>query len=277
AVPVTTGWDDYQWVTRPGVALAAGAHTLRLVSLGTYFRTDKLRLVAAPVSCSAGTSRPFDQPPVSGNPITVAGSGTTAFDAEDFNCGGEGQGYHDTTTTSNPGQTFRASEGVEIIDVSPSGLATNQFDIGEWLAYSITVAAAGTYDLGVLASSSPSGGGTGAFRIEIDGSDVTGSVAVPVTTGWDDYQWVTRPGVALAAGPHTLRLVSLGTYFRTDKQRLVAANGADDCTSSGLDLCFRFEAPPDTTFQGIDFSCNAAGRCNEVALRSIGGASITAF
>ena len=228
-------------------------------------------------ACSTGTSRPFDQPPVSGNPIAIAGSGSTVFEAEDFNCGGEGQGYHDTTTTSNSGQTFRADEGVEIIDVSPSGLATNQFDIGEWLAYSITVASAGTYELGVLASSSPSGGGTGAFRIEIDGSDATGSVAVPVTTGWDDYQWVTRGGVALTAGAHTLRLVSLGTYFRTDKLRIVAASGTDDCTTAGLDLCFRFEAAPDTTFQGIDFACNAAGRCNEVALHSVGGTSITAF
>src|SRR5262249_18927362 len=109
-------------------------------------------------ACSTGTSRPFDQPPVSGNPIAVAASGTSVFEAEDYNCGGEGQGYHDTTTTSNPGQTFRADEGVEIIDVSPSGLATNQFDIGEWLAYSVTVAAAGDDELGRPPSRSAAGG-----------------------------------------------------------------------------------------------------------------------
>src|SRR5712672_2759550 len=66
-------------------------------------------------SCGSGTSRPFDQAPVNGNPFVIASSGATAFEAEYFNCGGEGQGYHDTTTTSNPGQTFRADEGVEII------------------------------------------------------------------------------------------------------------------------------------------------------------------
>ena len=234
------------------------------------------RAVAALDSCNSGTSRPFDQAPVNGNPIPIASSGTTAFEAEHFNCGGEGQGYHDTTTTNNPGQTFRSTEGVEIIDVSPSGLATNQFDIGEWLAYTVNVAATGTYDLGILASSSPSGGGTGAFRIEIDGSDVTGSIAVPVTTGWDDYQWVTRTGVSLTAGTHTLELVSLGTYFRTDKLRVVSG-GADDCTRSGVDLCLRFEANPDTMFQGIDFPCNDAGRCNEVHMQTVGGASVTGF
>src|SRR5213078_2529224 len=185
-----------------------------------------------------------------------------------FNCGGEGQGYHDTTTTNNPGQTFRSTEGVEIIDVSPSGLATNQFDIGEWMAYTIDVAAAGTYDLGILASSSPSGGGTGAFRIEIDGSDVTGSVSVPVTTGWDDYQWVTTTGVSLTAGTHTLELVSLGTYFRTDRLRLIAPPPAscnsgtsrpfDQAPVSGNPISVASSGT--TTFEAEYFNCGGEGQ-----------------
>jgi hypothetical protein len=77
-------------------------------------------------ACSTGTSRPFDQPPVSSNPIAIAGSGSTVFEAEDFNCGGEGQGYHDTTTTNNPGQTFRADEGVEISRTSSSAPITTR-------------------------------------------------------------------------------------------------------------------------------------------------------
>src|SRR5205814_767523 len=113
SVPVTTGWDDYQWVSKTGVSVGAGQHVLKLVALGTYFRTDQLRLVAvAPVvSCNAGSSRPYDGAPVNGNPIAIPSTGAT-FEAEHFNCGGEGQGYHDTNATNNSGQTFRAPEGV---------------------------------------------------------------------------------------------------------------------------------------------------------------------
>jgi hypothetical protein len=232
--------------------------------------------VEALVACNTGTSRPFDQPPVNGTAIPVAGGGAT-FEAEHFNCGGEGEGYHDLTTTNNPGQTFRPDEGVEIIAVAAGGLSTNQFDVGDWMAYTIDVASAGTYDLGVLASSSPSGGGTGAFRIEVDGIDVTGSVSVPSTSGWEDYRWFEKPGVALGAGTHTLVLVALGTYFRSDKLRIVPGVDGDGCTRAGLDLCVRFEAPPDTRFQGIDFACHTSGRCNEIAMQTVGGASFTGF
>ena len=46
----------------------------------------------------------------------------------------------------------------------------------------------------------------GRFHLESDGTDVTGSLAVPRTGGWDAYTTITKSGVSLAAGPHVLRL-----------------------------------------------------------------------
>src|SRR5262245_29268602 len=136
-------------------------------------------------ACNSGSSRPWNQAPINGNPIAVSATAVTVIEAEHFNCGSEGQGFHDTVTGVNAGQTFRADNEVELIAVAAGSLAMNQFDAGEWLAYSINVAATAIYDLAILASASPSGGGPGAYRIEVDGADVTGTVNVPLTGNWE--------------------------------------------------------------------------------------------
>ena len=43
------------------------------------------------------------------------------------------------------------------------------------------------------------------LRLEMDGVDVTGSVAVPDTGGADSWTTVSIPGVELEAGTHVLR------------------------------------------------------------------------
>jgi hypothetical protein len=266
-VPITGNWDVYQWVDgRLGLPLGAGLHTLRLFSVQQSFRIDKLRFVAtAPATaCNSGASRPYQGPPVNGNPIAVPATGAT-FEAEHFNCGGEGQAFHDLVAGVNAGQTFRADNEVEIIDIPPTtGLAVNHFDTGEWMMYSINVAAAGNYDLAINASSNnPT---PGQYRIEIDGADVTGSVTVPITGNWDVYQWVPgRSNLPLAAGPHQLRLVSVTQSFRIDQLR-VTPTPSGDCGTSNL--CIHFEAAPDSQF--------ASPAVNELTTRTL-STSVTWF
>ena len=43
-------------------------------------------------------------------------------------------------------------------------------------------------------------------NVEIDGVNVTGSVPVPLTGGWDAFQDVGKGGITLTAGQHVLRL-----------------------------------------------------------------------
>jgi hypothetical protein len=63
---------------------------------------------------------------------------------------------------------------------------------------------AGTYGLGVrVGSALPDR----TFHIEVDGLDVTGAIAVPYLTAWDQYQTLSLPGIALSAGQHTIRVV----------------------------------------------------------------------
>src|SRR5262249_22527479 len=48
------------------------------------------------------------------------------------------------------------------------------------------------------------------FHVEIDGVDKTGAIAVPDTGGWQVWQTISIPGIAITAGPHVIR-VSLDT------------------------------------------------------------------
>src|SRR5205807_881768 len=146
--------------------------------------------------------------PYTGTPIAVPGS----FEAENFDLGGEGVAYHDKTP-GNQGGFYRLTEDVDIIvsyDTLGGGYVVNNFETGEWLAYTINVAASAQYDIEIRASSAYA---NSAFHIEIDGQDVTGSIIVPNTGWWNAFQWVGKQGVPIAAGKHVLKIFADQQYF----------------------------------------------------------------
>jgi hypothetical protein len=55
---------------------------------------------------------------------------------------------------------------------------------------------------------------------EIDGVNVTGSIAVPSTGCWGTFQWFGKDGVSLTAGQHVLRIVAEQQYFNLDAIRI---------------------------------------------------------
>jgi Carbohydrate binding module (family 6) len=64
----------------------------------------------------------------------------------------------------------------------------------EWLKYTVTVAAAGTYAIDLRVASK----GTGdRFHIEVNGVNKTEPVAVADTGGWQVWKTPTKNGVAL--------------------------------------------------------------------------------
>jgi hypothetical protein len=132
--------------------------------------------------------------------------------AENYDTGGEKVAYHDTTAV-NDGGAYRTSEGV---DIGTTGMNDDgTYAVGwtrrtEWLKYSVDVKQAGTYTLGARVSST---GGINQFRVEVDGSDATGVMDVPNTGALDSWTTVSKSGVQLSAGPHTLRLYIIkGTF-----------------------------------------------------------------
>ena len=123
--------------------------------------------------------------------------------AEDYDIGGEGVGYHDTTADNSGGQ-YR-SDGVDIEAAADTG---GGFDVGwmyptEWLNYRVSVATAGTYTLTARVAAQGAGG---TFHVEFAGIDVTGPLIIPNTGGWQAWTNVTAT-VTLAAGLQSMRVV----------------------------------------------------------------------
>jgi len=129
-----------------------------------------------------------------------------AVEAEHFDHGGEGRAYHDATNNFTDASWFNPIRFLEHVDILGSGSASGGFFVGravagEWLEYGVDVSASGTYTIDVRVASAGPGG---AFRIEVDGVDMTGSIAVPDAGAWTT---VSILGVSLSAGPQTVRLV----------------------------------------------------------------------
>ena len=136
------------------------------------------------------------------------------IEAEDYDHGGPGIGYVDRTR-GNVGGAYRSDD----VDIKPSregGFAVGWFMSGEWLAYTTTVRTAGRYTIRARVGSALPGR---TLRVEIDGRDVTGPLAVPQVSDWDRYKTVSGPTIALTAGTHVLR-VAMGPQDYADFQWL---------------------------------------------------------
>jgi hypothetical protein len=209
ALPDTGGWSVWKTLTKSGVTLPAGAHVLKLVvdangSAGTVADINWINVSAIAAPAPVPTPAPAPAPvstPYTGTAVAVPGR----IDTENYDRGGEGYAYHDTTAGNSTG-AYR-SDDVDIRATTDVGGGYNVKSVraGEWLAYSVSVPAAGTYSIDVRVASLGSGG---TIHFTVDGVDVTGAVALPDTGGWNTWQTATRAGVTLPAGSHVIKLVA---------------------------------------------------------------------
>jgi hypothetical protein len=139
------------------------------------------------------------------------------IEAEDFDNGGEGVAYRDRVP-GNAGGVYRTDTNVDLL-AGGTGVAVFNFETGEWLAYTIEVAQSGTYRIEASVSSMFT---TSRWHVEVDGVDVTGSIAVPSTGSWRTFQFMGVSGVNLTAGLHVLRIFADQEYFNLDAIRIQA-------------------------------------------------------
>src|SRR4051812_6164557 len=158
---------------------------------------------AAPLAAYAAST------PYSGTPIALPAN----IPAVNFDKGGEGAGYHDMTA-SNLGGLYRTTEGVDIYasgDTASGPYQVQNFQTGEWMAYTVNTATSANYDIAIRASNNWSA--NCAFHIEVDGVNVSGSVKIPQTGSWSTYQPAGKTGIALSAGTHVIKIVSDSQWF----------------------------------------------------------------
>jgi endonuclease/exonuclease/phosphatase family metal-dependent hydrolase len=190
-LPTTfSGTPAYSTAYAPGLAFPAGVSTVRLTSSGSGgFSLDHLDF--SKVWTGAVPGVPWPVPGV--------------IEAENYDLTG---GYSDTTA-GNAGEVLRW-DGVDLW-FDPD--ATNDHYVwstaaGEYLQYTIDVAATDTYDIQVKYATTHSGK---TIKLLLDGVAITGNVALAPTCGWGAgglcWSHAIAPNETLTAGTHVLRLV----------------------------------------------------------------------
>ncbi len=133
------------------------------------------------------------------------------IEAEAYRPGGQGYGYTDTTS-GNTGGVFR-NDDVDIQACGTGCYAVGWVAAGEWLAYDVNVATAGTYQFQVRAATPNTGR---KLHIAIDDQNVTGSIVLPQTANYQTWGTATSISVPLTAGRHTLTIVAESSSFNLD-------------------------------------------------------------
>ena len=196
AVPATGGWQTWQTVRATGIAMSAGTHVLRMVfdTNGGSGYVGNINYLRWSVPGPPPTSTPFG-----GTLAAIPG----LIEAENFDEGGEGVAYHDTTSGNSGGQYRSTDVDIETTLDAGGGFSLGYVSAGEWLKYSVNVTSSASYILEVRVASPASGG---SLHVEVDGIDATGPMVVPATGAWQTWQSITT-GMTLGAGAHVVRVV----------------------------------------------------------------------
>ena len=127
-------------------------------------------------------------------------------EAEDYDAGGEGVGYHDTTA-ANLGGAYR-KDGVDIeYFASEAGYNVGWIRDGEWLQYTVNFPVADTY-VARFRTASAAATGARSFKVYLDGALVD-TISVDGTGSYSAFAWNTDTCdiVIGTAGNHTIKLL----------------------------------------------------------------------
>ena len=151
------------------------------------------------INDAIGTT-PIAQSPYSGV-ISIPGK----IEMENYDNGGQNVAFNDVSGT-NEGLAGTRADAVDLETCTDAGggLNLSYTAAGEWLEYSVNVAAAGSYNFALRVAATTAGK---TFHIELDGTNVTGTITVPNTGGWQTWQTVTVNNIALTSGNKILRVV----------------------------------------------------------------------
>jgi endonuclease/exonuclease/phosphatase family metal-dependent hydrolase len=202
------GWQDASyWLKQPTRIefSSSGSHTLRVQTREDGVEIDQVVLSPANFASKAPGRMLADativpkpasarSTPFSGRASSLPGT----ILARNFDEGGEGIAYHDSTG-GNLGREYRQAD-VDLQDSSLGGHNVGWIMPGEWLKYTVTVPKSGNYLVG-LRTASPNTGA--AVAVAFDKSNVSQSVVVQNTGGWQtwkDHEFAA----ALVAGEQVL-------------------------------------------------------------------------
>jgi hypothetical protein len=165
------------------------------------------------------------QSPYGGTARNIPGT----IEAEHYDLGGEGVAYHDLSA-GNSGNAFR-TDNVDLEASTDTGTGYNVgwVQAGEWLEYGVNVTSAGTFSLDVRVAATAAGK---TFHIEMDGVNISGTINVPNTTGWQIWQTVTVTTSSLTTGQKIMRIVMDSGDFNLNK--VTFSSGSNPPPTAGI-------------------------------------------
>ncbi|MGA3268565.1 MAG: glycoside hydrolase family 3 C-terminal domain-containing protein [Verrucomicrobiota bacterium] len=152
----------------------------------------------------------FSQPqrPFGGVVPTLPGR----IEAANYDTGGEGVAYYNTTV-GNPGGAYRSDDvGIQLTSDTGGGYNVGWLDNGEWLEYTVNPPdPSAIYSISVRVAAPAAGG---QLRVRLNGT-VLRAVSIPNTGGYQNWQTVTLPNVPVQGGigSQALRLEVLNNGF----------------------------------------------------------------
>ena len=248
-VPATGAWQSWTNVTA-SITLPAGQQTLTFDQDNPGWNINYFT-----VSTTEG--------PYGGTPWPVPGT----VQAENYDLGGQGVGYS-VTSVNGSANNYR-SDGVDLEVTTDTG---GGHDLGwtaggQWFRYTVNAASAETYTV-TFRVASPNGV-SDAFHISnSSGSNLTGSVSVPATGGWQNWTNLTA-AVTLPAGQQVLTLDQDAGGWNINYMTFASGGGNGSCagvssitvngTTYAPEWCQEFNGSagsPDTTVWKFDLGNN---------------------
>jgi Beta-xylosidase len=129
------------------------------------------------------------------------------LEAEDYNRGGEGIGYHDTDARNKNSGLYRPEEGVDIDSYGEGEFNIGFMDNGEWLRYTIVVEKSGLYDIEAIVASDND---NGKFLLKVNEKNVTGDITFENTGGWSKWGSAFARNILLCEGENYFTLYTYG-------------------------------------------------------------------
>jgi len=224
ALPVTGGWETFQYTPAVQVALIAGDNTIKVSDVSAYPAgtlaadgvtplTGKLNaamnLVSVVVSDAAiaAPTATTAAPAVT----TVAGATTAApaplgtgitFQMEDAASSVDTTPGNAATTNAYTGAKGDLDACVTAAGVTPAASYVCWTAIGETLTYNINVEKEADYSLVLNYATKKDGANV---KVTVDGAEVFGALALKNTLGWETFSIANGATTAkLAAGPHVV-------------------------------------------------------------------------
>jgi beta-glucanase (GH16 family) len=250
-VPATGAWQTWTNVMAT-ITLPAGQQTLTFDQDNAGWNLNYFT-----ISTSEG--------PFGGTPWAVPGT----VQAENYDLGGQGLAFN-VTSVNGSANNYR-SDGVDLEATTDAGGGDDLgwTAAGQWFKYTVNASSAGTYTV-TFRLASPNGVTDGLHISNSSGTNLSGSVNVPATGGWQNWTNVTAT-VTLPAGQQVLTVDQDNAGWNINYMSFASGSGSgtgscagvSDITVNGTTYvpqwCQEFNGAagsPDTTVWNFDLGNN---------------------